>query len=57
MQVKASNERLTRNDRGATAVEYSLIAMLIALGLLAALQMVGGEVQDTWTGVADKAAT
>jgi len=57
MQVKASIERLTRNDRGATAVEYSLIAMLIALALLAALQMVGGEVQDTWTGVADKAAT
>ena len=52
--------KLKNNDSGATAIEYGLIAALIAVGLIAALTTIGGDlgaiftsIGETTTGVED----
>ena len=43
---------LLTSDRGVTAVEYGLIAALIAVAIIAVMSLVGAEVQNTfdiWT--------
>jgi pilus assembly protein Flp/PilA len=43
---------LLTSDRGVTAIEYGLIAALIAVAIIAAMSLVGAEVQNTfdiWT--------
>jgi pilus assembly protein Flp/PilA len=37
--------KLMKNDRGATAIEYTLIASLIAVAAIAAMGSVGTKVQ------------
>ena len=41
-----------RQTRGATAIEYGLIAALIAVAAIAAMQSLGGKVSKTFTNVA-----
>lgn len=41
------------SESGVTAIEYSLIAALIALAIIASLVFVGGEVAQTYLNVAD----
>ncbi len=43
-----------RNEDGATAIEYSLIAGLIAIGCIAALILAGDEIVELFNGVATK---
>lgn len=43
--------RLMKNDKGATAIEYTLIASLIAVAAIAAMQTVGGKVNNTLNNV------
>ena len=43
--------RLMQNDRGATAIEYTLIASLIAVAAITAMNTVGGKVQNTLNAV------
>jgi pilus assembly protein Flp/PilA len=40
-----------RNEDGATAIEYALIASLIALFIVAAVQVVGTQVSTVFTEV------
>jgi len=40
--------RFSRNDRGATAIEYGLIASLVIVVILAMVVAVGGENGDLW---------
>lgn len=40
-------------DDGATAIEYTLIASLIAVAAIAAMQTVGGKVNNVLTNVAN----
>ncbi len=42
------------SERGATAIEYALIAALIAVAAIAAMQLVGNGVKNTFTNVSDK---
>jgi pilus assembly protein Flp/PilA len=42
-----------RRDDGATAIEYTLIASLIAVAAIAAMQTVGGKVNNVLTNVAN----
>jgi pilus assembly protein Flp/PilA len=56
MQVKARVKQLFGDIRGATAVEYGVILMLITLVLIAGVNTLGGSVVATWTDVADKTA-
>ena len=45
--------KLIRNDEGATAIEYGLIAALIAVAAIAAMQSVGGKLETTFNNVSN----
>jgi pilus assembly protein Flp/PilA len=45
-------KRLTRDDAGATAIEYGLIAALIAVAIIAAATSVGSSLSSTFSNVA-----
>ncbi|WP_414900358.1 Flp family type IVb pilin [Sphingomonas flavalba] len=49
--------RLARDLRGATAIEYGLVAALISLGILGSLTAFAGTSIDIWARVAAKFAT
>lgn len=44
---------LLRNSRGATAIEYGLIAALIAVAALGAMSTLGGKLKNTFTNVSN----
>jgi pilus assembly protein Flp/PilA len=44
--------RLLKNEDGATAIEYGLIAALIAVAAIAAFQLVGTNLSSTFHGIA-----
>ena len=44
--------RLLRDDSGATAIEYGLIAALIAVAAIGAFQLVGTNLSSTFNTVA-----
>jgi pilus assembly protein Flp/PilA len=44
--------RLMKNERGATAIEYVLIASLISVAAIAAMQTVGQKVSNVLSNVA-----
>jgi pilus assembly protein Flp/PilA len=43
--------KLIRNEQGATAIEYGLIAALIAVAAIGALGTVGSELTGTFSSV------
>ena len=43
--------RIRRDEKGATAVEYGIMVALIAVVIIAAVTLLGGTVQDTFTKV------
>lgn len=45
--------RLITSGRGATSIEYALIASLISIVLLAAIRGLGGAVGNTWENVSN----
>jgi pilus assembly protein Flp/PilA len=45
--------RLMKSEQGATAIEYTLIASLIAVAAIAAMQTVGGNIQNVLSNVAN----
>ncbi len=49
--------KISASDRGATMIEYGLIAALIAVLLIGALQLVGDSLTYTFTNVADELDT
>ena len=49
--------RFARNTRGATAIEYGLIAALIAVAAIAAMQGLGNQLKTTFTNVASNMKT
>jgi pilus assembly protein Flp/PilA len=50
----ATLTKLWKNEDGATAIEYGLIAALIAVAAIAALQLVGTNLTSTFNNVASK---
>lgn len=44
--------RFIRNEEGATAIEYGLIAALVAIAAITALQSVGSQLTATFNRVA-----
>jgi pilus assembly protein Flp/PilA len=46
--------KLIKNDEGATAIEYGLIAALIAVAAIGAMQGVGQKLSSTFTNVSGK---
>jgi pilus assembly protein Flp/PilA len=47
-------KNLVRDEAGATAIEYGLIAALIAVAAIVGMQSLGGTLQGTFTNVATK---
>lgn len=45
--------RMLRNDDGATAIEYGLIAALIAVVIIGAVTAVGTSLSSTFTSVSN----
>ena len=43
--------RLMKDESGATAIEYGLIAALIAVVIISAIQVVGTKLSTTFTNV------
>lgn len=43
--------KLIKNDKGATAIEYGLIAALIAVAAITAMQGIGTSLNETFTEV------
>ena len=46
--------KLRRNEEGATAIEYGLIAALVAVAAITALNSLGDEVSQTFQTVSDE---
>jgi pilus assembly protein Flp/PilA len=49
--MTATLSRFLRDKSGATAIEYGLIAALVSVVIIAALQLVGTSLQATFTSV------
>jgi pilus assembly protein Flp/PilA len=45
--------KLLRDEAGATAIEYGLIAALIAVAAITAMQGLGNQLSGTFQGVSD----
>jgi pilus assembly protein Flp/PilA len=43
--------RLVRESRGATAIEYGLIAALIAVAAITAMSTLGGQLTNTFSNI------
>jgi pilus assembly protein Flp/PilA len=52
--VIATLTAVLKNEDGATAIEYGLIAALIAVAAIAAFQLVGTSLSSTFNSVATK---
>jgi pilus assembly protein Flp/PilA len=48
--------KLLRNEKGATAIEYGLIAALIAVAAIAAMQSLGVKLTTTFNNVSSNMA-
>ena len=46
-------DRLSREDRGATAVEYGLLVGLIAVVIIAAVTLLGNQLNALFTSIAN----
>ena len=52
--MRAMIRRFIRDEEAATAIEYALIAGLIAVAIVAALTDVGTEIKDMFTRIANE---
>ena len=43
--------RFCKDESGATAIEYGLIAALVAVAIISALQLMSGSLSNTYTAV------
>lgn len=48
--------KIFANNKGATAIEYGLIAALIAVAAIAAMGALGNQLNTTFSGVSGKMA-
>lgn len=46
-------KKFIQNESGATAIEYGLIAALIAVAAIAAMSAIGNNLETTFNNVAD----
>lgn len=52
--MKSMIQRFAKQESGATAIEYGLIAALIAVVIIVAVTSVGTELSSTFTSIASK---
>ena len=51
MIMQSNLKRFIQDESGATAIEYGLIAALIAVGIIAAARSLGSQIGDTFNTV------
>lgn len=49
--------RFVKNESGATAIEYGLIAALISVAIIGAITSLGSELSTTFTNIDGKLST
>ena len=49
--------RFAQDESGATAIEYGLIAALIAVGIIAAATLLGNNLSGLFNGISTRLAT
>jgi len=49
--MKNFAERFVKDESGATAIEYGLIAALIAVGIIGAARLLGSQISTTFNTV------
>ena len=49
--IRSTLRRLLADQRGATAIEYGLIAALIVIAMMGGLSVLGGGANGMWTKV------
>jgi pilus assembly protein Flp/PilA len=54
LRVTAPICRFARDERGATSIEYGMIALLVAVGMLVALRSLGETNANSWNDSATK---
>ena len=52
LHIQTALTRLTRDEKGVTALEYGLIAALIAVVIIGAVSTLGTNLSATFTGIA-----
>ena len=52
--MKTMFARFAKDESGATAIEYGLIASLIAVALIAGASALGTSLNDTFQGISEK---
>jgi pilus assembly protein Flp/PilA len=55
--IRSILRRLLSDQKGATAIEYGLIAALIVIAMMGALSRLGGGAGGMWSNIANKADT
>jgi pilus assembly protein Flp/PilA len=51
--MKALLNRFAKSESGSTAIEYSLIAVLISIAVIAGATAIGGLLDDSFNDIAD----
>lgn len=51
MQLAQFVQKFVRDEEGVTAIEYGLIAALIAVFIIASVTIVGGKLADVFTKI------
>jgi pilus assembly protein Flp/PilA len=46
--------KIAKNNKGATAIEYGLIAALIAVAAITGMSALGGKLKSTFTNVSEQ---
>ncbi len=49
--------RFLRDDSGATAIEYGMLAAILAVGVIAGSQGIGSTVTNMWNGISNDIGT
>jgi pilus assembly protein Flp/PilA len=52
-QMKTLISRFAKNESGATAIEYGLIAVLVGVAIIAGASALGSSLSNTFDGVAN----
>jgi pilus assembly protein Flp/PilA len=55
--MKKIMKKIRSNESGATAIEYGLIAALIAVVLITALGLLGNNINNSFTKISTRVAT
>lgn len=55
--MKTIVSRFMKDESGVTAIEYGLIAALVAVGIIAALNVLGTELSGIFGSVSDELTT